>query len=113
HARNADDEATAAIRRANHARGVLHCFSSGEALLHAALGSDWYVSFAGLITFRKWDQADLLRAVPLDRLLLETDSPYLAPAPFRGRTNEPAYIPLTAMKAAEIRGEELERMASA
>jgi hypothetical protein len=73
-------------------RGVLHCFSGGPGLLDAALAAGWYISFAGMVTFRNFDGADLLRAVPADRLLLETDSPYLAPVPHRGRRNEPAFV---------------------
>lgn len=104
HSRTADDD-TAAMLSGSGARGVLHCFSGGPALLEAALAEDWYVSFAGVVTFRRFDGADLLRAVPPDRLLLETDSPYLAPVPHRGRRNEPAYVVETCRAAAALLGE--------
>jgi TatD DNase family protein len=66
-----------------------------------------------MITFPKWDSGDLLRAVPLDRLLVETDSPYLAPVPHRGKRNEPAFVQLIARRAAEIRGEDPDLLAAA
>lgn len=107
HAREADEDVAALLREAGPGtRGVLHCFSSGRALLETALGMGWYASFAGMITFSKFDAADLLRSVPLDRLLVETDSPYLAPVPFRGKRNEPAHVALVARRAAELRGED-------
>jgi TatD DNase family protein len=106
HSRSADDEIVAILREAGWPRGVLHCFSGGPALLEAALELGWYISFAGMITFPKWASVDLLRAVPLDRLLVETDSPYLAPVPHRGRRNEPAFVPLIAERAAVLRGED-------
>jgi TatD DNase family protein len=106
HAREADDEVIRVIRASAWGRGVLHCFSSGRQLLEEALALGWYVSFAGMITFPKWDGAELLRAVPDDRLLIETDSPYLAPVPHRGKRNEPAFVRLVADRAAEIRGVE-------
>jgi TatD DNase family protein len=114
HAREADEDTAALLREAGPAsRGILHCFSSGAALLETALGLGWYVSFAGMITFARYEAADLLRAVPLDRLLVETDSPYLAPVPFRGKRNEPAYVASVARRAAELRGEDAEELAAA
>jgi TatD DNase family protein len=104
HSRSADQETIEAIRRSGWHRGILHCFSGGPDLLRAALDAGWYISFAGMITFPRWDLADLLRIVPADRLLVETDSPYLAPVPFRGKRNEPAHVRVTAEKAAELRG---------
>lgn len=113
HARSADAEVAEIIREVGWERGVLHCFSSEKPLLDAALSLGWYVSFAGMVTFSRWDGADLLRSVPLDRLLVETDSPYLSPAPFRGKRNEPAHVRLVAERAAEIRGETLPDLAAA
>ncbi len=105
HAREADDDVIAAIRSAEGSvRGVLHCFSSGSALLDAGLEAGWSVSFAGLVSFARYDGGDLLRAVPEERLLVETDSPYLAPVPHRGRTNEPAYVAHVVEAAARLRG---------
>ena len=85
--------------------GVLHCFSSGQELARAALALGFYISFSGILTFKN---ADEVRAValetPLDRLLVETDAPYLAPVPHRGKDNEPAFVANTANKLAELRG---------
>jgi TatD DNase family protein len=94
HSRSADDDMAAAVRDAAGITGVLHCFSGGEALFEIALEAGWYFSYGGMVTFRKWDGSDLLRRVPEDRLLLETDGPYLAPVPHRGRRNEPAFMVL-------------------
>lgn len=104
HSREADADTAAAIRDARGTRGILHCFSGGEALLQAGLDAGWYVSFAGPVTFKRFDGADLLRAVPSDRLLIETDSPYLAPAPHRGKRNEPALLRHTRDAVAAVRG---------
>lgn len=114
HAREADEDVARLIREAGPGcRGVLHCFSSGEGLLETALSLGWYISFAGMITFKRYDAADLLRRVPIDRLLVETDSPYLAPVPFRGKRNEPAYVTRVVERAAELRGEDPARLAAA
>jgi len=106
HARDADEDVGRIIRTAGWGRGVLHCFSGGRSLLEEALDLGWHISFSGMITFPKWESVDLLRAVPLDRLLVETDSPYLAPVPHRGKRNEPAFVPLVARRAAELRNED-------
>jgi TatD DNase family protein len=113
HSRDADDDLRAILREAGWGRGVLHCFSGGRDLLDEALALGWHISFAGMITFPKWDAADLLLAVPLDRLLVETDSPYLAPVPHRGKRNEPAYVTLVARRAAELRGDDPEALMTA
>jgi TatD DNase family protein len=105
HSRSADDDTAAMIRSAG-VNGVLHCFSGGAGLFDAALDAGWFISFAGMITFRSFHNADLLRATPSDRLLLETDSPYLAPVPHRGRRNEPAFVVETCLTAASLRGED-------
>jgi TatD DNase family protein len=104
HSRAADDDTAAMIAGARGVRGVLHCFSGGPALLDAALDAGWYVSFAGMVTFRNFGAVDLLRSVPIDRLLLETDSPYLAPVPHRGGRNEPAFVMATCHAAAALLG---------
>lgn len=105
HSRSADDDMIAFIRASAGVTGVLHCFSGGAALLDAAVDAGWYVSFAGMVSFRNFDGADLLRAVPADRLLIETDSPYLAPIPHRGRRNEPAFVVETCRAVAAHLGE--------
>jgi len=104
HSREAEADTIAAVRSASGIRGVLHCFTGSGALLDAALEADWHVSFGGMITFRKWDGQDRFRRVPIDRLLLETDGPYLAPVPHRGRRNEPAFMALTCRAAADLLG---------
>jgi len=108
HSRDAD-ETTAAVLADEHAKGaysgVLHCFSSGPELARAALDLGFYISASGIITFKKADELRaIFRDVPLDRLLVETDAPYLAPVPKRGKRNEPAYTAHTAEKLAEIKG---------
>lgn len=113
HTREADDDTSEVIRDARgKVTGVLHCFSAGEALLRAGLDAGWYVSFSGLVTFVP-ELADAVREVPLDRLLIETDAPYLAPAPKRGRRNEPAFLHYTCEKVAGIRGLEPAEVAAA
>jgi TatD DNase family protein len=85
-------------------RGVLHCFTGSHALAELALRAGWYVSFSGIVTFKKWDDLALLRFVPDDRLLVESDAPYLAPVPFRGKRNEPSFVPRTVERLASVRG---------
>jgi len=84
--------------------GVLHCYTGSLALAERAVGYGWYVSFSGIITFRNWTDMELLRAVPDDRLLVESDAPYLAPVPRRGKRNEPAWVAHTIARLAEVRG---------
>jgi TatD DNase family protein len=105
HSRSADADTTALIRAHAAAIGVLHCFSGGRDLFDTALAAGWYISFAGMITFRTFDSGHLVAATPADRLLLETDSPYLAPVPHRGHRNEPAYVAETWRAAAHFRDE--------
>jgi TatD DNase family protein len=93
HAREADDDVAAALRAMpSGTSGVLHCFTGGERAFEEAMAAGWYVSFSGIASFKSFGAADLLRAVPPDRLLIETDAPYLAPVPHRGRRNEPAFV---------------------
>ena len=112
HSRAADPDTIGFIGAfAGRVIGVLHCFSGGKALLEAGLEAGWYVSFSGIVTFRKFEDDDLVRRVPMDRLLIETDSPYLAPVPRRGRRNEPALVSHTLEALASIRGEEAQELA--
>jgi len=107
HSREADEDTATLIEEfSGRVAGVLHCFSGGVGLLEAGLAAGWYVSFSGLVTFKKYSDLEIVRAVPGDRLLVETDSPYLAPEPKRGRRNEPAFLEHTVRRLAEIRGEE-------
>jgi TatD DNase family protein len=84
--------------------GVLHCFTGPRDLAIVALDAGWHLSFSGVITFRKWDDDALLRLPPADRILVESDAPYLAPVPHRGKRNEPAWVSLTLAKLAAVRG---------
>ena len=108
HTREADEMTQDMLRR--HAKsgrltGVLHCFTSGRDLALAALDLGFYISFSGIVTFKNaGDLREIARLVPDDRILVETDSPYLAPVPMRGKSNEPAYVAHTANLLADIRG---------
>ena len=111
HSRDADAETAGMVRKVAEARGVLHCFTGGAALLDTGLDAGWMVSFSGIVSFRSYADAELVRRVPDDRLLIETDSPYLAPVPNRGRRNEPSFLPLTCAAVAAIRGQPVELVA--
>ncbi|MGW8264944.1 MAG: TatD family hydrolase [Longimicrobiales bacterium] len=95
---------------AGRVRGVLHCFTGGADLLQRALELGWMISFTGIITFSKYGSQELVRSVPRDRLMVETDGPYLAPTPHRGRRNEPAYVARVAAELAAIRGEDPQKV---
>ena len=109
HTRDADSD-TARILAEEHAAGgpfpaILHCFTGGLELAQTAVALGLYVSFSGVISFKKSEALrDVARAVPIDRLLVETDAPFLAPEPQRGRTNEPAFVAHTAAALAKARG---------
>jgi TatD DNase family protein len=106
HTRDAEDDTAAMVREAGNAGigGVLHCFTGSAALAGAALESGWYISFSGIVTFKSWTDDALLRVVPDDRLLVESDAPYLAPVPDRGKRNEPAWVARTVERVAAARG---------
>lgn len=106
HTRDAEDDTAAMVAEAGAAgvRGVLHCYTGSHRLAEIALGVGWYVSFSGIVTFKKWDDHALIRLVPDDRLLVESDSPYLAPVPNRGKRNEPAWVSFTVARVAAARG---------
>ncbi len=112
HAREADDDVVAILREQPGATVVLHSFSSGTALRDAGLEHGWYLSFSGMVTFRSWTDSGSVRAVASDRLLVETDSPYLAPVPHRGRRNEPAHVTEVARRVAELRGVSFDDLAN-
>lgn len=125
HTRSASDDTLAILREAGglgsganaglpSSRGVFHCFTETEAVARAALDLGFYISFSGILTFRNAaDLRDVARFVPLDRTLIETDSPYLAPVPYRGKTNNPSYVPHVAQQIAEIKGVPVEAVAQA
>ncbi len=109
HARDADADIAGILREERDEGGpfdfLLHCFSSGRGLAKAAVEMGGYLSFSGILTFQKSiENREIAREVPADRLLVETDAPYLAPVPFRGKRNEPAYVAHTAAVLAQVRG---------
>ena len=115
HTRDADED-TARILREERADGpfafLLHCFSSGRALAEEAVASGGFISLSGMLTFPKSNELrEIARDLPADRLLVETDAPFLAPAPYRGRRNEPSYVAYTAARLAELRGVALDALA--
>ncbi len=116
HTRDADDDMVAILVEESGQGafpGVLHCFSSSRALAETALELGLYISLSGIVTFKNADQLrGIVRDVPLDRLLVETDAPFLAPVPRRGKRNEPAYVVHTAEAAAEIKGVEADEFAA-
>lgn len=96
------------------ARGVFHCFTESLEVARSVLDLGFYISFSGILTFKSAsDIRDVARFVPLDRVLIETDSPYLAPVPFRGRTNNPSYVPMVAQQLAIVKERTLEQIAQA
>jgi TatD DNase family protein len=117
HARDADAD-TARILEEEHAKGpfpaILHCYTGGPELARRAVALGLIVSFTGVVTFKRSDELRAIAAeVPLDQMLVETDAPYLAPVPFRGKTNEPAYVVHTARCLAEVKGISAEEFAAA
>ncbi len=117
HTRDADED-TARILEDEHAKGpftaILHCYTGGPDLARRALALGHYVSFTGVVTFKKSDALrEIAKSVPLERLLVETDAPYLAPEPYRGRTNEPAYVVHTAAALAKVKDVSPDALAAA
>jgi len=105
HTREATDDTFAVLAEHAGVRGVFHCFTGDTAMARRALAIDFYLSFAGIVTFPKaGDLRDAARIVPADRLLVETDSPYLAPVPHRGKRNEPAFVARVLALLADVRG---------
>ncbi|MBK8011057.1 MAG: TatD family hydrolase [Deltaproteobacteria bacterium] len=110
HTREAEEDTLRILReeRASELRGVFHCFTGSPELARAAIDLGWHISFSGVLTFRNADALrEIARELPKDRVLVETDCPYLAPVPHRGRRNEPAFVLRTAEALAEAWGEEL------
>src|SRR5205085_1817044 len=111
HTRSASDDTVAILREegedgsAGAAGGVFHCFTETMEVARAALDLGFHISFSGILTFKTAaDLREVARFVPLDRLLIETDSPYLAPVPYRGKVNNPSYVPYVAKQIADLRG---------
>lgn len=120
HTRSSSSDTLAILREAGEvgaegsAGGVFHCFTETAEVARAALDLGFYISFSGILTFKNaQDLRDVASFVPLDRMLIETDSPYLAPAPYRGKTNNPSYVPLVARQIAELRRCTIEAVAQA
>ena len=117
HTRDADAETAQILEeehRAGAFRGLIHCFSAGSELARRALALGFYISISGIVTFKTADGLrTIVRDIPLDRLLVETDAPYLAPVPKRGRTNEPAFVVHTAAKVAELKNVDLAQIEAA
>lgn len=105
HEREAHGDAMDIVRRHPDVRGVFHCFSGSKELALWLVERGWYIGFTGVVTFKNARRAvEAVQALPLDRILIETDCPYMAPEPYRGRRNDSRYVPLVAAKIAEIRG---------
>ncbi|MBQ0930998.1 TatD family hydrolase [Ideonella alba] len=116
HTRSASEDTLAILREEGQgrARGVFHCFTETVAVARSALELGFHVSLSGIVTFRNAGELrEVARMLPLDRLLIETDSPYLAPVPYRGKTNTPAYVPYVAAEIARERGTEVAAIAEA
>jgi TatD DNase family protein len=114
HTRNADDETIAILEAEKVSNGVIHCFSTGRMLAERAVKLGFYISLSGIITFKNAQELrDIVHDLPLERLLIETDAPYLAPVPLRGKTNEPAFIVHTAALVAELKGVTMDELAQA
>lgn len=110
HAREADDDIAAILRDHAAVPAVMHSFSSGLGLWRTALDLGHYISFSGMVTFKNWTLDEAVRGTPDDRILVETDAPYLAPVPRRGKRNEPAFVRHVAERVAQIREQPVERV---
>ena len=105
HTRSASDDTIGILKEEGASNGVFHCFTETMEVARAALDLGFYISFSGILTFKNAaDLREVARFVPLDRCLIETDSPYLAPMPYRGKTNNPSYVPYVARQVAELKG---------
>jgi TatD DNase family protein len=114
HTRSASADTLAILREEGGDKGVFHCFTETAEVARAALDLGFHISFSGILTFRNAeDLRAVARLVPMDRLLIETDSPYLAPAPFRGKANQPAYVVQVAAQVAALKGMPIEAVAVA
>ena len=113
HTRSASDDTLAMLRDEGASHGVFHCFTETMAVARAALDLGFYLSFSGILTFKTAaDLREVARFAPLDRCLIETDSPYLAPVPYRGKTNNPSYVPYVAQQMAELKGCSVDEIAT-
>jgi TatD DNase family protein len=114
HTRSASEDTLAILREEGAQNGVFHCFTETMEVARAALDMGFFISFSGILTFKSArDLQEVARFVPLDRCLIETDSPYLAPHPFRGKTNSPAWVPYVAHQVAQLKGCSVQEIAEA
>ncbi|RAL25516.1 hypothetical protein DL240_04715 [Lujinxingia litoralis] len=114
HSREAEEDTVRLLHETQTTGGILHCFTASQAMADQVLELDFYISFSGIVTFKSArDILDVATRVPLDRLLIETDSPYLAPVPYRGKRNRPGYVRHTAEVIADARGITLDELAEA
>ncbi len=120
HTRSASDDTIRLLKEegedgsAGSAGGVFHCFTETAEVARAGLDLGFYISFSGILTFKNaQDLRDVAQFVPLERILIETDSPYLAPVPFRGKTNNPSFVPFVAQQIADIKGITVQAVAEA
>ncbi|MDY6461037.1 TatD family hydrolase [Acinetobacter faecalis] len=112
HTRSAKHDTIDIIRAEKSTHGILHCFTEDWEAAKAVLDCGYYVSFSGIVSFKNaQDLRDVAKQVPLDRVLIETDSPYLAPMPYRGKSNEPKYVPYVAKALSDVYDKSLEEMA--
>ena len=110
HCRESDDDVLCGIQESGHNSGVIHCFASNLDFANSILETGFYISFTGMITFVK-ELEEVVREVPLSKMMVETDSPYLSPKPFRGKKNKPAYVLHVAEKIAKLKDISLEEVA--
>lgn len=112
HTRSSKADTIDIIRAENSTHGILHCFTEDWETAKAVLDCGYYISFSGIVSFKNaQDLRDVAKQVPLDRLLIETDSPYLAPMPYRGKSNEPKYVPYVAKALSDVYDKSLEEIA--
>ena len=115
HTRDADEDTVNCVKqsvKSFNTRGLIHCFTSTKKFAQLVLDQGFYISFSGIITFKNVnDLVDVVKYIPNERILVETDSPYLAPTPFRGKRNEPSYVNYTLEKIAEIKKISKDKMA--
>lgn len=113
HTRQAADETVSVLKRCNAEQAIMHCFAEDWKIAKQCLDLDYYISLSGIVSFKNAHQVhEVAKKIPLERLLIETDSPYLAPMPFRGKQNRPSWIVHVAKAIAEIRGVSLEEVAN-
>ena len=114
HERNAHDDGMRIVKEFKEVTGVFHCYSGSAEMARQLVNMGWYIGFTGVLTFKNARKAvETAESIPLDRIVLETDCPFMAPEPFRGKRNDPGYLPQMAKKLAEIRGISVEEVIEA